>query len=162
MSIRPAVPTDLPAVQRLLRETWHATYDAIYGPPKVEAFSRDWHSIEGLARQLTQPQSVFLVAEQAGAVIATSFAYEMEPGLVRLSRLYVHPSAQTRGLGARLMQATLAPFGPMVRVRLDVEALNSKALRFYERHGFVQIGALDDIDPSSGSGTLVLQREIAA
>jgi ribosomal protein S18 acetylase RimI-like enzyme len=143
VNIRPATLADLSPIQRLLHETWHATYDALYGAGEVEAISRRWHAIEALAQQLVQPHSVFLVAEQAGAIIATSLAHEIEPGVIKLSRLYVSPANQSQGLGARLMRETLAGFDPANRVRLEVAELNTGAIRFYERHGFVLSRAVE-------------------
>jgi ribosomal protein S18 acetylase RimI-like enzyme len=158
--IRPATPADLPAIQQLLRETWHATYDPIYGADEVARVSCQWHALDALSRQMDLPQSAFLVAEQDGAIIATSLAHEIEPGLIRLSRLYVHPAIQQNGLGKRLLDATLASFSLDVRVRLDVEALNTRAIAFYERHGFFLAGALDDANARTGSGTLIYERPV--
>ena len=159
--IRPATSADLQAIQRLLRETWHATYDALYGAGEVEAISCRWHAIEALAQQLAQPNSVFLVAEQAGAIIATSLAHEIESGVIKLSRLYVLPSNQSQGLGVRLMRETLAGFDPANRVRLEVAELNTGAIRFYERHGFV-LSRVVEYDGGPVARSLIYERRLAA
>ena len=62
MFVRTASQRDLQAVRDLLVETWHATYDAIYGPERVTAITDDWHSLPSLRRLLDQPGSEFLVA----------------------------------------------------------------------------------------------------
>jgi ribosomal protein S18 acetylase RimI-like enzyme len=161
ISIRPATSADLQAVQRLLRETWHATYDAHYGAGEVEEISCRWHAIEALAQQLTYPGSVFLVAEQTGAIIASSLAHEIEPGVIKLSRLYVSPANQSRGLGAPLMRETLAGFDPANLVRLEVAELNVRAIRFYERHGFVPTGALE-YDGGPVARSLIYERRLGS
>ena len=158
--IRPATSADLQAIQRLLRETWHATYDALYGAGEVEAISGRWHAIEALAQQLAHPNSVFLVAEQAGAIIATSLAHEIEPGLIKLSRLYVLPSIQSRGTGAGLLRETLREFDPAFRIRLEVAELNTGAIRFYERHGFKLAGAVE-YDGAPVPRSLIYERRLA-
>ncbi|TIV74013.1 MAG: GNAT family N-acetyltransferase, partial [Mesorhizobium sp.] len=48
MFVRTASERDLVAVRALLVETWHATYDAIYGAERVTAITDDWHSIASL------------------------------------------------------------------------------------------------------------------
>ena len=48
MFVRTASERDLQAVRDLLVETWHATYDHIYGVERVAAITDDWHSIASL------------------------------------------------------------------------------------------------------------------
>ena len=45
MFVRSASERDLAAVRALLVETWHATYDPIYGAERVTAITDDWHSM---------------------------------------------------------------------------------------------------------------------
>ncbi|MEO0910824.1 MAG: GNAT family N-acetyltransferase, partial [Pseudomonadota bacterium] len=47
--IRTASESDLPRVQEILIETWHATYDEIYGVEKVNEITGKWHSLERLS-----------------------------------------------------------------------------------------------------------------
>ena len=42
MWVRTASKRDLPAISRLLGETWHATYDAIYGAERVGEITGEW------------------------------------------------------------------------------------------------------------------------
>lgn len=158
--IRTATSADLEAIQRLLRETWHATYDAAYGAAEVARISGQWHAAEVLAGQLDLPGAVFLVAEQNGAIIATSLAHEIEPGVIKLSRLYVLPSNQSRGLGARLMRETLVGFDPANQVRLEVAELNTGAIRFYERQGFKLAGTVE-YDGGPVERSLIYERRLA-
>jgi GNAT superfamily N-acetyltransferase len=141
--IRPVEPRDLPAVRAALVEAWHATYDALIGAERVSALTDTWHSPRALARELTDPECVFLLAEVAGRVIAVSTAKAEPSGAVKLSRLYLVPSAQGRGLGKRLMDETLAPFG-RTAVWLTAHSGNSGAIGFYRRYGFVVTGMSGD------------------
>ncbi|TIU66551.1 MAG: GNAT family N-acetyltransferase, partial [Mesorhizobium sp.] len=59
MFVRTASERDLVAVRALLVETWHATYDAIYGAERVTAITDAWHSITSLKTRLTRPNSEF-------------------------------------------------------------------------------------------------------
>ncbi len=67
MFVRTAGDRDLAAVRALLVETWHATYDAIYGAAKVTEITDQWHSIASLRTRLTRPNSEFLVADKRHA-----------------------------------------------------------------------------------------------
>ena len=55
MFVRSAGERDLAAVRALLVETWHATYDAIYGAERVAAITDSWHSMGSLKARLTRP-----------------------------------------------------------------------------------------------------------
>lgn len=48
MFVRTASERDLVAIRALLVETWHATYDAIYGAAKETEITDEWHSIASL------------------------------------------------------------------------------------------------------------------
>ncbi len=135
LTIRPAAQADLPAIRDLLVETWHATYDAIYGPAKVAEITGVWHSVEALARSRAVAGAVFLVAERDGACLGTSLAHPDGEGGACLRRLYVRPEAQGGGIGRRLLDATLASFGD-VRAWLEVEPANARAIAFYRACGF--------------------------
>lgn len=57
-----------------------------------------------------------------------------------LSRLYVLPAWQRRGVGARMLSAVLERHPGTARMRLNVEAGNGKGVAFYRRHGFTMVG----------------------
>jgi ribosomal protein S18 acetylase RimI-like enzyme len=164
VTFRQVTPSDLVAVRAALIETWHATYDGIYGPDKVRDITTRWHNVLALAAQIEQSDTAFLLAERDGDVIASSFAGRIEPDVVHLYRLYVRPSAQAHGVGVALMQATFAALPSVSRYRLEVEPRNSAAIAFYQRHGFVQIGTVSDCGAAigganSGIAALVLERQ---
>lgn len=138
--IRPAVPRDAEGTRRVLVETWHDTYDLLLGPEKVTEITGRWHAIETLAEQIGSPGASFLVAEHLDRLIGHAFAREAQPGVLFLSRLYVLPPGQRRGVGARLMGAVVERHPGAARMRLNVEAENVKGVAFYHRHGFVVVG----------------------
>lgn len=157
--IRAVTVTDVPAVRAALVETWHATYDGIYGPDKVRDITTRWHSLVALTNQIDDT-AAFLLAERDGTVMASSFAKpEADPCVIKLYRLYVHPRGQGIGIGQRLMAASFAPFANSVRHRLEVNPQNSSAIRFYERQGFSKVGEIADEERIGGVDALVLERE---
>ena len=133
--IRAATPQDVPNIRKLLIETWHHTYDATMGVAKVNEITDNWHSLERLEAQALSTD-VFLIAEQDSALLGTSLASRDDDGVVWLRRLYVTPPAQGLGIGQRLLEETLRQL-PLRAVRLEVEPENHKAIRFYERAGFL-------------------------
>ena len=142
--IRACNEADLPAVRTLLRATWHATYDAIYGPEKVREISDRWHALAALRQGLVMPRSSFLVADDNGQIAATSLAFTDNDGrCIRLSRLYVHPSSQRRGLGRALLSASIDAFPAARCIDLEVEPENLQAITFYRSEGFSITGQGD-------------------
>ncbi|MGJ3265094.1 MAG: GNAT family N-acetyltransferase [Salinarimonas sp.] len=135
--IRPVRAEDVAAVRAALVASWHATYDRLHGAGKVSEITDRWHALAALSRQVDQPGAVFLVAEdEEGAVLGSSLAHVADDGEACLRRLYVTPGAEGRGLGRRLLDETLARLAER-DVWLEVEPRNERAIRFYEREGFV-------------------------
>ena len=126
VTIRPVTQADLAAVRHVLVTTWHATYDAILGNQQVEAITAAWHCMEALEQQRLAPGLSFLVAEVDRRVVATASARSGTDGRISLSRLYVLPEMQGRGIGRQLLAAGLAAF-PRVRTRNSRSSSTTRA-----------------------------------
>lgn len=163
MFVRTASQRDLDAIRGLLGETWHATYDAIYGAERVAAITADWHSPASLRAQLDRPHSEFLVADDGDVIGGMAYASADESGrTVMLHQLYVRPSHQGRGIGVMLLEEMLDSFPEAETFRLEVEEANRKAVAFYEAAGFVRAGRTSNCGRErSGIPALVLERRLA-
>ncbi|AZO24069.1 GNAT family N-acetyltransferase [Mesorhizobium sp. M1E.F.Ca.ET.045.02.1.1] len=162
MFVRTASERDLAAIRALLVETWHATYDAIYGAGRVTEITDDWHSIASLKARLTRPNSEFLVADDGKRLGGIAFASATtDPKIVLLNQLYVHPDCQRRGIGRSLLDEVEASFPEARTLRLEVEEANSPAIAFYEAHGFRPAGRTGDCGGGSGIPALVLEKRLA-
>jgi ribosomal protein S18 acetylase RimI-like enzyme len=147
--IRLALPSDLPTVRTLLTETWHDTYDPIYGHAEVAETSARWHSIATLSLQISLAGWVFLVVQNGEArLVATALASPSDIyfGDVDLRRLYVHPSAQRQGIGEALLNELIARYPAATAMRLEVEPRNTKAIAFYRKHKFSVAGHVSHPD----------------
>ena len=149
-AVRPATVADLVAVSSMLGETWHASYDSIYGRDRVSELTARWHSPDKLLGGLANKNGVFLVVDHESSIAGTASAVSDDCGAhVDLLRLYVRPSHQGGGLGAKLLEATLRRFPRAQDIALDVEPANLRAIAFYQRQGFVAAATVSDC---SGSG----------
>lgn len=136
MFVRTAGERDLAAVRTLLVETWHATYDAIYGAAKVTEITDEWHSIASLRSRLTRPNSEFLVADDGKRIGGMAFAAATaDAKIILLNQLYVHPDCQRRGIGQALLDEVEASFPEARTLRVEVEEANGGAIAFYRRKG---------------------------
>jgi ribosomal protein S18 acetylase RimI-like enzyme len=164
MFVRTASERDIPAIRALLVETWHDTYDGIYGAERVTGITDDWHSIAALTRRLTQPRSEYLVADDGSEIGGMAFAAVDESGeTVTLHQLYVRPAWQGRGIGGLLLEEMIESFPDARRMRLEVEPENGRAVAFYEAQGFSRCGITQNCGGAgSGIPALIFERELSA
>ena len=162
MFVRTASRRDLEAVRALLVETWHDTYDSLYGIERVTAITGDWHSIAALEARLDTPNTEFLVADDGKAIGGMAFATTVDDGrTVMLHQLYVRPGMQGRGIGGLLLDEIEGCFPGADKVRLEVEEKNAKAVAFYLAQGFSQVGRTANCgSEQSGIPALVFERPI--
>jgi ribosomal protein S18 acetylase RimI-like enzyme len=160
--VRTACERDLVAVRALLVETWHDTYDSIYGSEKVRQITDSWHSIASLQNRLSRPSSEFLVADDGERIVGMAFAAaDREGKTVMLHQLYVLPAFQGHGVGGLLLDELLNDFPDAETIRLEVEEANSRAIAFYRVYGFEQTGRTSDCgEAGSGMPALVFERPL--
>lgn len=160
MFIRTASERDLQAVRELLVETWHATYDAIYGRERVAAITDDWHSLASLKRSLEKPNAEFLVADDGRQLGGMACASADATGKsVMLHQLYVRPAFQGRGVGGMLLEEIVESFPDASLFRLEVEQANARAIGFYRSQGFDQAGRTSNCGAEqSGIPALIFER----
>lgn len=162
MFVRTAGERDLGAIRTLLVETWHATYDQIYGKDRVIEITDEWHSIEALKPRLTRPNSEFLVADDGKRIGGVAFAEAVDGGQsIVLRQLYVLPSLQGRGIGGMLLDEIIESFPEARVVRLEVEEKNERAIAFYLANGFIRSNEAGE-HSGYGAPTLVYSRRLAA
>ncbi len=159
--IRKATDSDLPEIRRVLVDTWHASYDALFGRDTVAELSAQWHSMPAL-QALVAGGAVLLVAvDETGAVIATVGVRRVDDAAVQLLQLYVLPDMQGRGIGTALMNAAMSHLPGARVMTIEVEPRNARACRFYEGHGFECTGEVAEGGrPGSGMRMLTYARAI--
>jgi GNAT superfamily N-acetyltransferase len=128
--IRPAGAADAPAVAAVW---WRARLDAV---PAIPAPVHDEADVARWVAEVLVPAGGTWVALDGKHVVAM---FSLRPGWI--DQLYVDPSRQGRGIGAELVEVAKdrAPDG----LELWAFQSNTRARRFYERHGFVAVGWTD-------------------
>ena len=158
--VRTASNQDLERVQQILRETWHATYDDIYGKAKVEEITDHWHSMNRLQEMRHAPQSEFLVADNGIVVGGMAYATQKDK-TINLHQLYVHPDFHGGKTGLHLLIEIENSFIDAEYIQLEVEEQNIKAIDFYEKFGFKKTGETQDCgEDGSGIPAIIMQKEI--
>jgi ribosomal protein S18 acetylase RimI-like enzyme len=143
--VRAATQADLPQIIHIARVTWDITYKETIAPENRRAFLARAYKPENLADGLEAPGHWFYVAEVASEIVGFGhFLQRYHPSRARaeLMRLYVLPTYQSMGIGTEILQtgfAALAEAG-IEQCFVSVQATNSAARKFYERHGFTFYG----------------------
>ncbi|WP_265518795.1 GNAT family N-acetyltransferase [Nitratireductor luteus] len=160
--IRTAAHGDIDSLRELLSQTWHDTYDGIYGHDRVRDIVARWQSRETVVARIDQTDGEFLVADDGQRLVGMAFASARDQGnVMMLHQLYVRPGEQGRGIGGMLLDEIIESFPQARKVRLEVEETNVQAIRFYVSRGFGQVGRTGDC---GGQGdhlpALILERAV--
>ncbi len=154
-------PSDLPEVSRLLRETWHDTYDDLLGYETVCKLSRRWHGVKALAPSLADATTLFLVAELNDTLVGHALATPSDDGVVIVNRLYVLPRVQGKGIGWQLLKRIERAFSGTPALRLEVERDNTRAVRFYKGQGFAIVDERSGcLSRDDGIPVLVMEKSL--
>ena len=126
MTVRPAVPGDVPAIAALERDC--------LGP---DAWSEALVA-EGVTGSL--PTVAYLVVEVDGVVAGHATA-SVAGDIAELQRIAVDPGHRRHGLAGALLDAVvdLSRAGGADRLLLEVREDNAGALAFYASRGFVEV-----------------------
>jgi putative acetyltransferase len=140
--LRPYRLDDEDAAIALWLKTWQRAYPEIDFNARVAWWRERW-------RNELVPNAAIIVAEQAG--VLTGFVTIDTSGY--LDQLVVAPDHWGSSLGNALVdEAKRLSQG---RITLLVNTDNARAIRFYERNGFVHAG--EDVNPTSGRPVLKME-----
>ena len=132
-TLRPATAVDAPRIAGLLIDTRAAFMP--YAPsahPDPE--------LHGWVANYLVPSGGVTVAEFQGPVVA-AMATERSAALSWITHMAVDPALVGRGIGSLLLARAMRTLAPPIR--LYTFQANSRARRFYERHGFRPIELTD-------------------
>lgn len=159
--VRHMAAADAQAVASLVHASWVSTYGPLMGAEKAEIESAKKHQPETIAADLTRAHSESFVAEDAdGAIVGHAYA-KVVNGVLWLDRLHVAPSHHGSGLAAGLLHAVIANYVGDSTISLEVLMGNTRAIRFYEREGFVATETRDACGGIGGVPTLIMRKAIS-
>lgn len=150
MSIRDATKGDVPAVLPMVRRMYeiHAAWDREKYTPEGDPGERygGW-----LMHRVDDPMSIFLVAEEGGAVVGYLVATPAsDMGIYRyrehgfIHDVYIDPSHRGRGLGRAMVEEAVRRFtaAGITQLRLETAAPNEEARRLFRAFGFHEASVL--------------------
>ncbi len=127
-TLRPYAPADEDAAIELWRRTWQQAYPQIDFTARLDWWRQRW-------RDELVPAATITVAEADGKMIGF---VTVDPRTFDLDQIVVAPEAWGMGVATALMAEAkrISPAGLDLHVNTD----NTRAIRFYEKHGFVISG----------------------
>jgi len=136
LRLRPYSAADEDAAIELWRRTWQHHFPHIDFGKRLAWWRERW-------RQDLIPVADIVVAEENGALVGF---LTIDPKTMYLDQIVVAPEQWGSGLAPMLLEEAkrLSPRGIELLVNKD----NARAIRFYEKHGFVYAG--EDKNPVSG------------
>ena len=136
-------------LQSISRETFYESFAAMNTPENMTRYLEEGFSIEKLSSELSNPNSAFYFAhlgEEILGYLKLNFGAAQtelqDPNAVEIERIYVRAAYQGRAVGQALYDhaISVARSRQAQFVWLGVWEKNNRAIRFYERNGFVAFG----------------------
>jgi ribosomal protein S18 acetylase RimI-like enzyme len=147
--IRPAFRLDLAALQAIGRKTFVETFADSNSAENLAAYLEEGFSVDKLGAELRNENSQFYFALQKEEVIGylkvnwgDAQSEKQDPHALEIERIYVLQQYHGTQVGALLYQQALA----IAKARkapyiwLGVWEENPRAIRFYQKQGFVEFG----------------------
>lgn len=148
-TLRPAVSTDAAALATLAEQTFRATFAADNSPDDLDLFCRTHYAPAIQAQEIADARREIWVTEKSGELIAYFMLTEgpRENGVkgerpLELQRIYVDSRFHGQGIAQSLMEKILerARQRGFTSLWLGVWEHNRRALAYYAKHGFKQVG----------------------
>ena len=149
MRITSLTVSDVSILRGIARDTFIETFSEANKAEDMERYLTENFSEEQLARELSNPDSFFYVAEVNGHVVGylklNTARAQTEPqaaDALEIERIYVLGSYHGGGVGQALYHhaMSVAEDRKASYVWLGVWEHNHRALRFSEKHGFIAFG----------------------
>ena len=126
---------DAQIISKLAAEIWRSHYTPIVGAAQVEYMLGNVQSPETIRADIISGALHYFLLWDDGKA-AGYFAVRPEPESVYLSKLYVHPEFQKRGLSRAALNYIIENYGKSKRtIRLMVHVRNP-SVAIYEKFGF--------------------------
>lgn len=123
----------------LARQVWHAHYPGIISAAQIEYMLNERYDETVIRAELARSDVWWDVLMLNGNMTGyTSYFWADVPGTVKIDKLYLHPHAQRRSYGGRLIEHVARRMcgEGCERLLLAVNRNNQTAIAAYQKHGF--------------------------
>jgi ribosomal protein S18 acetylase RimI-like enzyme len=137
VTVRRAVPADVPLILEVAHAAWRATYPDLLGADAVERFIAAAYTPERVALRIER-HTVFVAGSgglEPASVDAFVESVVEDDGRAHIVALYTRPGLRGQGLGTALLDAVVAEH-PGRDITADVLVGNGLGEPFYAARGF--------------------------
>ncbi len=147
--IRRAEPSDAPALAELAERTFRDTFEATNTPDDMNLHCASYYSVAIQRQEISDPKMATLVCDHEGRLVGfAQLRWGHTPDCIEaerpaeIQRLYVREAWHGKGIAQDLMARSiaLAEAAGADQVWLGVWEHNPRALAFYKKCGFVEVG----------------------
>ena len=162
---------DLPELCAFSRDVFYESFRDDCSPEDMEAFLRDRYSADRIRNELLNPDSAFGFLYLDGGLSGYIKINEApaqtdinDEKALEVERLYVSGEAQGRGLGSFLLEqaAETAKQRGKKYIWLGVWEKNLKAISFYRKHGFREIGTHTFMIGADAQTDYIMRKDLQA
>ena len=134
-------PAEYGALEGEIARLWHSAYDGLLGVEQVKYMTEKFQSAEAMRGQAERENYIYFRILVGGKVCGYC-AIRPEEEKLFLSKLYLNAECRGRGLGQRALSVVAedARRLGLKAVYLTVNKGNARAIRAYEKFGFVRTG----------------------
>ena len=165
MKIRRAVSADAAAVAELAARTFVDAFGAANRPEDIAVFVARTYGEAQQRREIENPDGVTLLVEHDGALAAfAQLRRTSSPfGEVEIARFYVDRRHHGGGIARTLMDAAFEVARELgaTTLWLGVWEHNPRAIAFYRKFGFVEVGAHDFMLGRDRQTDLIMMRSVS-
>ncbi|OJX82152.1 MAG: hypothetical protein BGO93_23355 [Mesorhizobium sp. 65-26] len=146
--LRCAMQRDAEALSTFAAGLFRETYAADTAASDLADYIAGNFGSERQRAEIVDPRGVVLLAVKAGdqdAILGYAHLVMLAPGEALLNRLYVEAGCRGTGLAGRLLDALRGECRQRgaAGLRLTVFEKNARAIAFYRRSGFADVGTID-------------------
>jgi diamine N-acetyltransferase len=145
ISLRKVGEADIPVIQGLSSRIWREHYPGIITHEQIDYMLGKMYAKEVIRNEIESKGYRYVIAEDGTTPIGyIAYRHEETTRAVLISKLYLLPSLHGKGIGRRMLLSVKeeATRQGALLVYLFVNKNNSKAIKAYERFGFVKAKAV--------------------
>jgi D-tyrosyl-tRNA(Tyr) deacylase len=131
---------DMAAAFKLISEIWSVCYRDVISKQQMDYMISYMYSPETIRKETADGRPMFLVKTDENNIGLLSYELDPDPeGVIYLHKIYLLPTLWGRGLGSTILSRAInhAKNAGATAVELNVNKKNTRAIRSYERNGFV-------------------------
>lgn len=146
ISTRTAGEDDVPIIGSILCDSWKHAYRGLVEDQYLDTLSAErWTGFltEGFSQRKLDGLLVMVDGHPAGAAVVRRSEINFYPDDAEMVCFYLLPNYVGRGIGSVLLDKMeqILTQSKYTQCVLDVISANRRAIRFYERKGFIKSGA---------------------